>query len=798
MYCNNIGDFSSPPSSWYMYSAPPWILTPSRLHGMRLSPLERVSLLDHLKGHPRFLILIINSKDRFSVSKEGDLYDVLFEVSNEIRHKILLSLEERAKNITELSKIFHMSFPEISRHISRLGEVRLTRKDLDGLYRLTPFGKVVIKQLRELSFTSRHREYFASHSLANLPLDFIRRVGDLNESTFTASIMDFLYNIEAIIKGGEEYVWFLVDQYPVTTLSSIVEALGRGVEFRTIEPENQISGPHLILQAPDEAQALSRVRSTPLLEQRTADRVDVIVYLSEKRCALAFPDINEEFDYLGFTATDERALKWCRDLFLYYWEDAEPKVYISPTEYVRPPRTKPTMVDTARSIVVEGRDDSRVDAQTVQDAVDNYDEVILKGLFNLGPTRIQISRSVVIRGEGRENEIPKATIYKKGWKFPFTKWDSAFKVDGEGIDVTIENINFTDFNCACIWGSQGNSLKIRNNRITLTSGYGRGMTFGAFGDLVFGIWIDSIDIPSARAPSVLGIFRGGVTIEGNYLDFARGGAGGGFLTRGGLEEDPEYRPDLFNHEYYVGIGIYVCTMLGAVRLENNIIRNANARGIAVTDNNASAYVRIRHNTIESDVYGSYVFSSQEAGVGILAQSAWGAPYPGFYVEIEENSIKMDKLNYCGIKVLGPSIGREGAGKLRGGIIRNNRLQLMNGYEGIHIRKCDDFDVAGNTISGEAYYGIRISGRRSSKELDLRAISNMVEGNDMGELRIREPDEYSNAHTDGSMFAGSPRESITAHVWMGKFSKKNTVKIKTGETVIDEGEENSIIREEDGE
>ena len=73
---------------------------------------------------------------------------------------------------------------------------------------------------------------------------------------------------------------------------------------------------------------------------------------------------------------------------------------------------------------------------------------------------------------------------------------------------------------------------------------------------------------------------------------------------------------------------------------------------------------------------------------------------------------------------------------------------------------------------------------------------MVEGNDMDELRIREPDEYSDNHADGRRFAGSPRGSATAHVWLGKFSKNNTVKVRTGETVIDEGEENTIICEED--
>jgi hypothetical protein len=69
---------------------------------------------------------------------------------------------------------------------------------------------------------------------------------------------------------------------------------------------------------------------------------------------------------------------------------------------------------------------------------------------------------------------------------------------------------------------------------------------------------------------------------------------------------------------------------------------------------------------------------------------------------------------------------------------------------------------------------------------------------MGELMIRDADDYSNAHVDGFMFAGSPGGSTTAHVWLDKFSRNNTVKVKTDETVIDEGQENIIIHEEGSE
>jgi hypothetical protein len=80
----------------------------------------------------------------------------------------------------------------------------------------------------------------------------------------------------------------------------------------------------------------------------------------------------------------------------------------------------------------------------------------------------------------------------------------------------------------------------------------------------------------------------------------------------------------------------------------------------------------------------------------------------------------------------------------------------------------------------------------SGALDLRAIDNVVENNDMKGLKIKKPDEYSDNHADGRMFKSLEGKSTTAHVWVNAFSKNNVIKVRAGETVIDEGESNSII------
>ena len=707
------------------------------------------------------------------------LYELLFEVSNEYRHGILLFVQKRAMRITDMKKELALTYPEIRRHVSRLQDTGLIQRNNEGYYRLTPYGESSLLLLQELQFLSANREYFLTHTLADIPPVFVKRISELGESESISSPIDFFRHTENLLKESKEHVWLLVDQFPTNLLSTIVNAIDRGVRFRIIEPRERTLNPDLEGGTSEETRALSRTRHTPLVEQRMVDEVHAYLLMSEARCVLALQTREGQYDFKGFAAADESSLNWCKELFAHNWDEAEQRIVRPETRVLRGRVSRGSR--PSNRIVVVGQERPEVDAQAVQDAVDNYDEVILRGTFNFGSSSVLISRSVSVRGESEEGDTPKTVVYKKGWRFPFTEWDSVLRIDAEGADVTVENIQFTDFNHVCIWGVRCRNLNIRKNRITLMTGYGRGMSFGAFGDTVMGI----------NVWPATGIFSGRVEIVDNYIDFARSGAFGGFLTRGGLEEDPEYRPDLFSHEYYMGFGIAVHQSSGPVNIENNTVLNANARGIAVTGNLPTADVRIRRNTVVSDLYGSYPFSSPEAGAGILAQSAWGFPSPGFNVEIEGNSIKLDKPNYSGIVVLGPVMEREGADKLRGGTIRNNRILLRDGYEGIHIRKCDEFEVTENRISGTAYYGIRVSGRRKPGEQDLSALNNLVEANDMRELVVKKPDEYSDNHADGRMFAATPSGSASAHIWLDSNSRENVIRHREGETVIDEGEKNRV-------
>ena len=707
-------------------------------------------------------------------------YELLFEVSNEYRHRILILLQGKALRLTDLTTELGVTAPEARRHIARLREVELIQRNSDGWYNLTPYGETCLFLFREFSFLSVNREYFLTHILSKIPNAFVKQIGELKSSTNFSNPMDFLRHTEILIKESTEYVWLIVDQFPMYSVSTIVEAIKRGVEFRIIEHKERIFNTDLDVMTSEETQALGLTRSAHLVEQRLVDDVGTYLFLSDSRCVIAFPTTDGSYDYKGFMSSDDSSLKWCMKLFQHYWDEAEHRTQAPPALQVKRGELQGKGGTASRKVVI-GRARPEFDAQAIQSAVDNYDEVILNGSFNLGTLTVYINRSVVLRGEGREKDTPTTKIRKQGWTFPSYNPEHLLVVSGEGIDVTIENIHFTDFNYCCIRNRLGNSVKIRNNRITLGTGRGRGVSMSNREAQVIGI----------LSSGTQGGFPGDILIEGNYLDFDLAHLVGGFYTRKGLMTDPNYRPDLQNHESYCGVGIAINFNSGSVIVRDNIIRNMNSRGILIMDNHESADIHIVDNTIVSDIYGAYPFSSHIAGIGIQAQSSWAFPLSDTCVEISGNEIKCNKLNYCGIAIYGLSMYQEGAGKLGKCVVKDNNIHLEDGHVGVLIRKNDGTEVYGNRISGRAYYGFHLWGSEDRKGFDLGSNDNVIENNDFSDLRIKIPDEYSDSHVDGRMFTGTENKSKTAHVWLNKYSRSNVVKIKENESIIDEGENNTI-------
>jgi predicted transcriptional regulator len=259
------------------------------------------------------------------------LTDLMFEVSNEDRLRILLRLVEEGMSVTGVSRELDLTTQEASRHLSRLNHVGLTSKDAGGSHHVTSYGRLIIKQIQGVRFASEHVGYFSSHALEGLPLEFVYRMGELTGSTYVDDLMFSIHCTEKVFREAEEYVWATSDQYPMSTVPLHRDAFARGVKVRYIDALDWKPPQQWVDEITEEySEAIRKARRTRQMEERVLENLQVYLWMNEKNVGmLAFPTTTGRFDYLGFSSTDEGTHKWCRDLYSYYWERAKPK-----TEYV--------------------------------------------------------------------------------------------------------------------------------------------------------------------------------------------------------------------------------------------------------------------------------------------------------------------------------------------------------------------------------------------------------------------------------------------------------------------------------
>jgi predicted transcriptional regulator len=252
------------------------------------------------------------------------LCDLYFELSNEERLNILYILREESMNITSLAQRIDVTTQECSRHTSRLADVNLVQRNPDGTYSLTPYGRLTLRLIPGQLFASTHHAYFNTHSLDDLPSGLVSRIHELSGGRFTDDVWVTFSLLENLFKEAEEYVWMIHDQYLLNILPLGVEALKRGVRFRSIDPLSKEEHRRLDAERPgyinaeDEEYLLQSWREGSL-EIRLSETINVFLYVTESRALVAFPLIDGSFDYVGFATESPGGLSLCRDVFEHYW-----------------------------------------------------------------------------------------------------------------------------------------------------------------------------------------------------------------------------------------------------------------------------------------------------------------------------------------------------------------------------------------------------------------------------------------------------------------------------------------------
>ena len=227
---------------------------------------------------------------------------------------ILESLSQDNLRLSNLAQKLDMTVTEASRHLQRLSEVDLISRNSEGFYCITTFGELTLFLLPCLDFVSENRRYFLDHDISRLPYEFKNRLSELSNCALNNDPVIVFGHARDLLLNAQEYIWLQSYQNLMWNTQIVADKIKQGIDFRFILPVDY--------EKPEE------FKPDRDIEQRTKylESVDVRILLTDKEASLSFPAKNGQIDYAAFMSTDPVFRRWCSDLFLKYWEKAQPSV----------------------------------------------------------------------------------------------------------------------------------------------------------------------------------------------------------------------------------------------------------------------------------------------------------------------------------------------------------------------------------------------------------------------------------------------------------------------------------------
>jgi predicted transcriptional regulator len=255
-----------------------------------------------------------------------NLAELLFVLASVDRLTLLSEIGVEKRRLSQLTAKISATSQETSKHLTRLRDAKLIEKDSDGFFSLTSFGKIIVKLLLSIKFVSENKEYFLSHDISSLPLEFIERLGELQENEYGEKVGSILAHKQQVVHDADKYIWMMAD-HPLggeeyVTKSGKLES--SNVTWRIIVPAaSSIDWTELRRTA-----GTHKGRIEYHLIEDPGD-IKAGISLNEEIAGVTFPDPMGKLDFNGgFRSNNPLFRKWCEDLFLHHWSKKGKRVQI--------------------------------------------------------------------------------------------------------------------------------------------------------------------------------------------------------------------------------------------------------------------------------------------------------------------------------------------------------------------------------------------------------------------------------------------------------------------------------------
>lgn len=240
-----------------------------------------------------------------------DDHELMFELSHPGRLEALRILSQKPHRLTDISRALDLTSAEISRHLGRLSKAKLITKEGNGRYSTTPFGDIILQELSNLRFITKHNQYFSSHDFSVIPQELCW-LHAISNCELVEGTLEIMSTVEDLTKNAKKYVRIISDQ-PMRSMVSInVQKAKKGVDIKIIYPKDS-----------DLPKEYRKKKGMPI-EVRLIDEVRFSMKSNEKVGGLVLPDLDDKIDYeYALIRDNPQFVKWLDLLFDHFWQIAE-------------------------------------------------------------------------------------------------------------------------------------------------------------------------------------------------------------------------------------------------------------------------------------------------------------------------------------------------------------------------------------------------------------------------------------------------------------------------------------------
>jgi predicted transcriptional regulator len=234
-----------------------------------------------------------------------EVTEIMFELSHPERMNILHLLKSQNLRMSDIAKQLSITTAETSRHLDRLGNAELIKKNSNNFYYLSSFANVIMRSIAIINFLTDNYEYFLHHDIGVMP-DTLLCLEAIRTSEVKHGTLENVSLISDLTKNAKDCICLISD----TPMRSLVEAnvkkAEEGVKFRIVYPED-VEVPEAYLQASN-------------MEVRKIKNLDVALKYNESMGGLALPNLEGKIDFGAvFFGTDGNFMDWLKKIFEYYW-----------------------------------------------------------------------------------------------------------------------------------------------------------------------------------------------------------------------------------------------------------------------------------------------------------------------------------------------------------------------------------------------------------------------------------------------------------------------------------------------